>query len=93
MWNIPTITNDDEDTCPVCGTEWKVTTFGKQVWKDCLKCEDTRENLIAKKSSTSKEDDDTTYPWKDLVFSAPSGGTYYSGTTIVDFDCSDDDTF
>ena len=34
--------------CPCCKEAWKVTTFGRKVWKDCLKCEDTAENIFKK---------------------------------------------
>lgn len=38
------------DKCPKCHTSWKKTCFGNKTWLDCLKCNDTAENLVKKYS-------------------------------------------
>ena len=41
------------ESCPCCGTKWKIASFGAKIWKDCLKCGDTAENLVAKASENT----------------------------------------
>jgi hypothetical protein len=38
----------NENACPMCGSQWKVTEFMKKIWKDCKSCNDTKENLQEK---------------------------------------------
>jgi hypothetical protein len=41
---------DSSDCCPFCGTEWKVSYFGKNVWKDCIECNEKAEVLLEEHS-------------------------------------------
>ena len=36
----------DHKNCPVCKTELKVVAFNAKVWKDCIPCGKTLEELI-----------------------------------------------
>lgn len=35
-----------DKVCPKCGTNWTVTKFNNNVWKDCKKCGKKMEDLI-----------------------------------------------
>lgn len=37
---------NDETHCPVCKTKWNVVKFNMNVWKDCLRCQETSEKII-----------------------------------------------
>ena len=41
--------------CPICKTEWKVTSFNTKEWYDCVKCNDTAENLLKKANEMDEE--------------------------------------
>lgn len=32
--------------CPICKTDWTVTTLGKNVWKDCKPCGKKAEDIL-----------------------------------------------
>ncbi len=54
-------------SCPCCKTEWKVTKWGKNEWKDCLKCEDTAENIFKNMANSPKKDPTTKYKGADWL--------------------------
>ena len=60
------------DKCPICSTEWTVTSFGNKKWKDCLPCGDTAENLLekhnkSKNKSTGYKDIDPQDDWYNVL--------------------------
>jgi hypothetical protein len=34
-----------DEVCPSCGDRWNISKFRMHVWKDCLKCKKTQEEL------------------------------------------------
>lgn len=38
--------NKYEEACPCCGKRWKIVKFNMKVWKDCIKCGKTQEQLV-----------------------------------------------
>lgn len=35
-----------EHFCPICGSEWKKTAYGKNIWYDCVKCNKRKEDIL-----------------------------------------------
>jgi hypothetical protein len=38
--------NSYEEACPACGERWNIARFNMKVWKDCIKCNKTQEQLV-----------------------------------------------
>lgn len=36
----------NRERCPFCKEKWKITQFNRQIWRDCVKCKKTAEELI-----------------------------------------------
>lgn len=41
----PPIPKEDIN-CPACNTPWKIVKFNMQIWKDCIKCNKTYEQIM-----------------------------------------------
>ena len=81
------------ERCPICRTKWKITTFGAKVWKDCLECEDTAENLVAKakENTPSKKYQGIDWVRRGIQLELDPGWDYYSGTETDTQDDWDDE--
>lgn len=42
--------------CPMCQTKFKLTNFGAKVWKDCIPCGKTAEELCTKAAEPEEDD-------------------------------------
>jgi ribosomal protein L37AE/L43A len=48
--------DSNKNLCPFCKTRWNVTKFNMNVWKDCLKCNKTQEELLKIKQNEKEKD-------------------------------------
>lgn len=87
------MSDNHEERCPICRTKWKITTFGAKIWKDCLECEDTAENLIAKaeKETPSKKYEGADWLKNIQLKLDPNWCSKGGWSDYDDFDQSDDD--
>lgn len=61
----------DHENCPACNTKLNVTHFGRNIWKDCLKCNKKLEDILAEQSSQPPKiytsDSESTDDWDLLL--------------------------
>ena len=49
--------DSNKNLCPFCKTRWNVTKFNMNVWKDCLKCGKTQEELLKIKQDKKEKEE------------------------------------